>query len=216
MKTSTSVKARLGKRRLIVGFLFATGLGAACLSRVVADRIAEHAAVVLTDIQSLPMGKATLQDVQQLAARNGGFAWPDSKPCTEQQCQFAFTIDNHSLSRLHLAKPTIFSASLGIQNGRLATRSVGLTTGGEESSASVFVSETMVQPFPDWPAFHVARHRGWQDRPWRTVVHLTPMASPEQRYSAYSVNVSCLSRLLGCRDARELAPALWPEGVKGN
>jgi len=44
--------------------------------------------------------------------------------------------------------------------------------------------------------------------PALVILSLTPEATPAQRTAAYSINIGCLTKLRGCRDTREMAPAI--------
>jgi hypothetical protein len=41
------------------------------------------------------------------------------------------------------------------------------------------------------------------------LVTMTAAATAEQRAAAYSINLDCLTKLRGCRDTMEMAPAIW-------
>ena len=183
-----------------------------------APRSREKANALMRDLAALRVGQSGFEEAERVAARHGGRPFDPSSPCTPERCEIVFWIENSLLSRLRLSRRTLFDAAIFVGEGKVRQVTFGLVAGlyDPEKFCGVCIEDFQVDPqdTSDYPPFSVSRRTSIDGRPERLTVRITDHASQEERASAYSLNLGCLSELIGCKDARELAPSLWSAAVK--
>jgi hypothetical protein len=132
-----------------------------------------------------------------------------SEECQPKHCQLSFLFQNSWLKFLHLAPPTAFGGSPIFDDGVLSAR---ITFLGQGHCCVDHITEgkALVAPADESSRdYSLVLQRGDDGFPWKGAVMLTPRATAQQRRDPYSFNVSCLSKLGGCKAAEELLPAIW-------
>jgi len=164
-------------------------------------------------LQTVRVGTTTLAEIEELARRNSGRV---RQPCSPALCNVdSPLIVNTLMWKAHLAQPTRFGGGVVIENGVVDQMEVTLDVSrtGPIGLADVWVFPVGEERriLPGDPPFKVmigrARCRGNnQDGERDVIVHMTPAATPEQQKAAFDFNLSCLSRLGGCRCGAEILP----------
>lgn len=111
-----------------------------------------------------------------------------------------FVYVNRWLHWFLFAPLTRFGATIYVKDNCVCDRSVGMfTTAG--GFTGVLVTEFRERPFLR-PFTSVLN-------PVKVLVTMDARATPPERTAAYSINLDCLTKLRGCRDTREMDPAIW-------
>jgi hypothetical protein len=163
----------------------------------------------LSEFVRLRVGESTVDRVAPLIETYHGEWWqsrplepgePDMTPCGHPFSQVDFVFENRWLHRVLFAPRTIFDASIQLKDNRVCFRSAGMitTAGGVRA---MHVDEFREGRLP-WPFKAVLNL-------WNMPVSMTAAATDAQRAAAYSINLDCLTKLRGCHDTREIAPAIW-------
>lgn len=170
-------------------------------------QIRKRAEAFLRDASHLQLRVATLSQVKKLADKYGGQAEPST--CNSSGgCSFFFTFDNRWLYRLFLAPHTRFTCALGVADNVLDYRRALLISGNTSAAFGAFINERLSLPSGVPAPFHISRQWDGSGERWRVHIDMTPDASTEQHQTAYSLNLLCLSKLGGCRDAMQLLPSI--------
>lgn len=116
--------------------------------------------------------------------------------------QFEFEFTNRSMALLQLAPSASFSGAVFVTGGRVIFRMVGFSSGRERTYFVAHVAEDNVTTLGK---------EGYSMRlePYKTLIHLTPSASKSLRERAYGFNLTCLSKIGGCKDARDVLPRIY-------
>lgn len=169
----------------------------------------------LDDLGKLRLGESTLEDTQKLATKYEAAATEEENAvgdvdpnCSPEYCEFKFFFYNAWMKRLRLAPPTWLRAQVVVRMGRVDYKQVELSSGKGIAFYSAVVMEflSLPRPFED-KNYHVGRKLS-SDIKWRVIINMTPHASAKEREQAYAFNLSCLTRLGGCKDAAELLPTI--------
>jgi hypothetical protein len=175
-------------------------------------RSTRHARAFLQDASSLRLRVTTSDEVGQLALRFGGRT--ESSTCGWDGCSYFFSFDNRWLRRLRLAPYVTFTCTLGIADGVLKYRRMILSSGNTSASSGAFIEERLSPIGGITQPFYIARQWEGSGKRWRVHVELTPEATVEEHKMAYALNLTCLSRIGGCKDAQQLLPSLsWEVGT---
>lgn len=169
----------------------------------------------LTQFVELRAGKSTLQDARRLASEFGGKISnrsPESR-CDASDCDFRFDFFNSP------------AALRVIQRGRLVCfiyvkNEVVI---GKELDYETVSDGTRYYRYEVFD-FRGPQVRGWEYGIWRLkvdsqeatgvphvlVVHLDPYAEGQLRKQAYSLDLACLAKIFGCRNASDFFPSAIP------
>jgi len=193
--------------KLSVGLLLLVAawalLGAVALYWTHKTRI--EAGDFLRDLAQLEIGKSELGEVTPLVDKYHG-KWRKSttsgagSPCGQGASVVDFMFENRWLHWSLFAPLTGFSGTIYVKDNRVCFRSMGMVI-FVDGIAGVHVQEFRESP--------VLRPFSARLNPVKTIVTLDVGATTEERGAAFSLNLDCLTKLRGCRDAREMAPALW-------
>jgi hypothetical protein len=163
----------------------------------------------LSEFIRLRVGESTDVRVDPLIETYHGNWWrsrplevgePDMTPCGHPFSQVDFAFENRWLHRVLFAPRTTFYASIQLKDNRVCFRSMGMTTtAGGWHIVDVGEYREGRMPWPFSPVHNL----------WRMPVTMTAAATDAQRAAAYSINLDCLTKLRGCHDTREMAPAIW-------
>jgi hypothetical protein len=166
----------------------------------------------LEDVNSLQPGRASLADVQQLAAKYGGRPWNGSREptCSYHDCAIRFVFENKLLAILPRKRGVSLAASLTLKDGIVVTKELDfslLTTSW--TTQFIYVVFDRVSA-PALNGYKVGKFKIDSSGIAHVVqVELGPTAPPEVRESAYSLDLSCLARLSGCNTPN----AVFPRGL---
>lgn len=168
----------------------------------IAQRSAER---FLADFVHLNLGQSTQADAEHLARSHRRQLTIED--CQTGICTFSFQFDNASLSLFRLAPKTILWAGITTKDNAVASKEVILRSGEELAPFEARVHQRLDQPEPLKTPYHVSKR--WSGGvPWKVTISLTPQATPDQTRRAYLLDLSCLRRIGGCMDARQLSPEI--------
>jgi len=171
-----------------------------------ARRTASEAGRFVKDFIALEPGRSTFDDAVRVAKayqnRWEGIPTDQGLPsgCNWGRCDLAFIFENSWLHHLRLAPPTALYASVHISEGVVTSHYVLFGSAGEKMP----FFEVMVTESRTVPPGEARRVRTLKRNTWQEVIELTPDATVSQREQAYAFNLSCLSKIGGCRTRDEL------------
>lgn len=198
----------IGRRSAVIVLVAVLAVAVGITSRTILTRVSADA--FLRQATSLPLHIATMTQVQAVVMRYGGH--PESSACSTKECEYFFSFDNDWLYRLHLAPHTRLTCTLGVSDGILAYRRVFLTSGNTSAVSGAFIEEQTSLPKGVPEPFSVSRQWEGSGERWRVHVEMTADATADQHRIAYGLNLKCLSKLGGCRDAQQLLPTVgWDD-----
>jgi hypothetical protein len=210
---------------LLATGIFALVIGAVFVAYGYTRRTARNAETLLSDMQALHLN-ASQVDAQRFLDEHAAVAGVKEVNCTDQQrteCVLVIRLDNRWLAKLRLAPPTTFAVEFTTSRGRVFRMGAGIVVRRQEPqdvqylwaagvTEQLFRPETAAEPFV---CIHKLRNMYGKVTLPLVQFYLDERATPDQRKSAYSsLNLSCLDKLGGCRDAEALAPSAWTPADK--
>jgi hypothetical protein len=206
---------------LIAGAALATivALAVAVLFAVQTAKI-NRARTLLATLEAVPLENLSRKEVETLAKKYGS----GTRSCSQLGCEYLFDFDNAPLHRLGLARLTRLSIFIGADAERAryfqasyetsvpASEIPGMIVLEGDFPVSVHVTQTQCAPpcDPD-RRYYVVAWRTPARVPMKTVTHLPPTSSLQQRREALAFDLRCLRMIGGCRNALEmLRPEGWP------
>ena len=185
---------------------------------------ARNAEILLADLQTIRLN-ASLADAQRFI---DGHAGAKEVKCTDPErteCELVIRLNNRWLAKLHLVPPTEVAAAFTVSRGRVFRMAAAIVVhkvipGTFSVSYSAGTTEQLFDPEsgivePIHVSHKLAHNAPDQFIPLFVTYWLDERAKPEQRKLAYSsLNVSCLYKLGGCKDAEALAPSAWTAADK--
>ena len=187
---------------------------------------ARNAATLLTDMQAQHLN-ASFPDAQRFIDSHAGGASSKRVNCSDHQRmegEVEIRWDNRWLAKLHLAPPTNFAAAFTSSRGQVVRTeaSIGVHRQIPGTFQNIYAAEVIEDRFdpelgrrPFYSVHKLANNTPGKFIPLLVQAMLDERATPEQRKLAYSsLNLSCLYRLRGCKDAEALAPAAWTAADK--
>lgn len=196
----------------LIGLVVLGALGAGGLL-LIAVHQRKLARAFLEDVNSLQLGRASLADVQQLAAKYDGKPWngPSRETtCSYHDCAIRFVFENKLLAFLPRKRAMSLAASLTVKDGLVVTKELdfSLLTTSWTTQFIYVVFDRVSSPAPN--GYKVGKFKIDSSGTAHVVqVELGPTAPPEVRKNAYSLDLSCLARLSGCN----LPNAVFPGGL---
>ncbi len=169
---------------------------------------------LLHDLYQMKPDSTTYEAARDLTIRYGGHSVGE---CTKEACQFDITISNEAYSKLGLARPKQFSATLLVKDGRVKRISFSIVCSPSHIDQNPFgigVSVTDESCFPCYEGQRsfLAKANGVDsDRPMQIIIEVTRASTLEQRKAAYALDLVCLSELGECPRLDKVAPAAWQE-----
>jgi hypothetical protein len=199
------MKRRIRYIVLVVIILLLTFLGLLfCQSK----REERRAALFVSEMSKIEPGVSTFQDLSRLSSQFEANRDNLVQLCDKQACQVSFTFENRPLVRLHLAPFTHLAGWVKVENDKVVNLGLAYRVDEErELSSSATVLEFPASP--DRKGFVVTKSDVAGGKPPFTVVRLSSDATARQRAIAFDFDLSCLSRLRGCADAKVLSPSVW-------
>lgn len=159
----------------------------------------------LADVKRLRVGKSSLADLNTLAVKYRSYSTPDSIECDQKLCKIFFYFGNRWLWRVGLSPASRFGGGITAREGTISEIDLALVTDSAYSASVVEVLAT-----PNSTPYKVEGRRALSGATDFTMtVRLTSAASEELRRKAYNFNLTCLTRLDGCKNARLMLPGAW-------
>jgi len=197
-------KKHSASRTWIVG-LVAVGVASLIIVAVTTTSLSrQEAESFIRVVTALRVGQDSAASLESLTTKFPGAARNGS--CDLGNCTYFFDFDNYWLYRLHLASYTRLTCTLTAKGGKFYSRMIDFVSGSGPKGYAAVIREEPHLPEGMQKPFHVSRQ--WSGARWRVYVDLTPEASADEHRAAYSLNVGCLSKLGGCKDAHELLPQI--------
>jgi hypothetical protein len=168
--------------------------------------------VVLEQIQQVQVGKTSMEGLKQIIAQRG-FPGNAKILCFPDDCTYTFLAMNKTLHFLHLAPHSYLLTNIVVRNGVVTAIVLNSASGDYGNLASL----NFVQSFSDSPEYYpfrcgqercIKRLNATDGSPWRIYVALLPSVPVAERNRLLSLNTSCLSRIGGCKNARDLLPTI--------
>ena len=165
----------------------------------------------LQKIESLSLGVSTFSDAQELARRYSGLPWSASAQqaeCSIQDCNLRFVFQNNWIGLFRTGKKVSLVAALWVKNGYVASKEVDYSV-MSKSEYSQFFYFLLDQRTVIGAKGYEVRKAQLDERnvPHVLKVTLSPEAPPEVRAKAYTLDLTCLSRLYGCNDGLSIFPS---------
>jgi hypothetical protein len=197
-------------RKAIIGISLAGLLVVGLFFGLAVRNNQKEAELFLQKSKELKVGSSTYEEAKSFLNSNDKHL-QYSRPCSANDCEVVFEFRNSWMRALRLAPGTSFGGRLIFRDGVLALRymhlgqgvcCVNIVTEGRELEPGALEDQLSKD-------FSKSLQRDESGQPWHAYVLLSPKATPEQRQEAYSFDLSCLSKLGGCKNAAELAPGVW-------
>jgi len=183
-------------------------LGALLIYRLHRTRL--QAERFLISFKTLEVGRSRINEVSSLATKYHG-AWrsrPTSgagSPCGDGASVVEFVFDNYLLHKFYGYSMTRFDATIYVKDSLVCFRSISMDTvvhGVDGMYDGVFVEEFRRTPFS--APFSAGRLDHVE-----VSVTMDVRAPADARDAALTFNLDCLTKVRGCRDTEEIAPAIW-------
>lgn len=161
------------------------------------------AALLLRDFEHIKLGETKIADIRTMAAAYNRYRMASANPCSDSECTIVFRFDNRWLSRATFGSLTGLMCQIHTQNGRAVWLSAVMTS---DAPAVASVQEAL--PAINSVPFDVAgkalgggaRHMSLID------VRMTPQASSDEEHAAFAFDLSCLTKVRGCKYSEEMLP----------
>jgi len=189
---------------LIVGAIFI------CYSKAMLDR--RKAEGLLAVVKQLPVGAVGRADVLNAISRFSGYT---RETTNEGLPEIEFSFDNHWLARLKLVPYTEFWGTLTFRDGILVRKHATEFIPASGCAAKVTERkrgegfENGIAP-QDFPRHTVTGTWNSPTNARLIYVENDNTYGEAQRRSDWTFNLSCLTRIGGCRDARYVLPGVVP------
>lgn len=213
----------------LVVFVFVAGI----IARGQRYLLRHRAEMLLADMQTISLRQTTLRDVQPMMIRWRRWGSYDG-PCDEVHCSFNIQLSDlniplsqflyghraaFALANLFGEPPTAIRAHFTVIDGIVWSESIGfgIETQGRGSEDRRYVellggsarSISKTDPLfwgPNWhlhPDYNISWTGKMRDQ---MQLELTPFANPADIHRLMVLNLSCLTRLIPCRDKNDFMP----------
>jgi len=178
---------------------------------------------LLSDLQTLRVGKSTTADVQRIMNRHGGSTSPSYPSfCTPIDGAYDVWIGSQPIARLAQSIPFLrrfglrpwgTAATVVLREGRVCFLSYSLAMEDPKGNWEWQIESTLLpeQMNEVLGTEHHGYRTGTQDiRNFRILrSEVTPQATEEQRREAFTYDLSCVTSFRGCRGRCQIAPLVW-------
>jgi hypothetical protein len=185
---------------IVIGVVLAVGAAIVLYPVMVANS-------VLSDVREVGKQPRSEAWLRQWAERHRG-----NIRCDHSGCVAEVTVSNWLLSRLRLARPALFAATVALNDGALTHVRLTLTDlnyqaryKGATTSTVVDYAEARNATAEPTPPKLVQEPKG---KPPTVAYFVSRGAEPRSLALAYKINVWCLARIGGCLDSQQ-APEIW-------
>lgn len=128
------------------------------------------------------------------------------RECVDNKCSYAVRIDNHILVKLHLAPLSQLIASVNLENG-IVSEVLIYGTVIRHNNAETWITWQQIAHAPDCEQAPCVKFRRRNEKGpalWAaTLIYGGP-----GNHLGNAINVNCLSRIGGCKDAAEFMPLI--------
>lgn len=160
----------------------------------------------LQDVTHIRVGESDLAELQRLANKYRSYAVQGSPRCDQDLCTFDFYFINRWLWQIGLAQAARFGTEITAQRGKITQIDSFFQT---DFGISASVVETPATPGSTPFKVGGIKRATSGDVVYNMTIHLTSAASEAERQKAYNFNLTCLTALRGCNNARLLLPGAW-------
>jgi hypothetical protein len=192
---------------------------------------------LLNRIRKLRVREATFQDAKQLAEEYPKNTQYGEGNCDASRCDYMIFLGHgvsdrfafiHDVLRLVGIRNFGVVGSVGVRDGRVVKKGFDIfaeTRTGSPGGQWLDVTATTEEYFPH-SDYYYGRRLGLEEHPNHQVIkpHLTtggggqamnsavtPEATTAEDARAYDFRLSCLSRIRGCSELKEIAPSSWED-----
>jgi hypothetical protein len=204
------MNVRRGVVRVLIGIVVLGALGTGGLL-LTAIHQRELARAFLEDVNSLQLGRASLANAQQLAAKYGGKPWngPSREPtCSYRDCVIRFVFKNKLLAFLPRRRELSLAAGVTVEDGLVVAKELdfSLLSTTWTTQFTYILFDRVSSPAAN--GYKVGRFKiDSSGRAHVVQAELGPNAPPEVRKNLYSLDLSCLAQLSGCNAPNAVFPA---------
>lgn len=188
-----------------------------CSLYVSALRTRSRARKFLLDLSTLRVGRSSYLDAARLASRYGGEPWPAFPKCTSDDCYFYVTFNGLPIP-ISVRPKVRLSALVHVRNGTVSAievtyecdaSSVGRTVYDVlDSSSDKSAPQNEIYRWES-PSYGVAVLEVDEHAvPWQVLIFLGKDATPQQRQTAFDIDLSCLAKTCKCEPSTVVPNAI--------
>ena len=171
--------------------------------------ISERARFMLRTAQELSE-QETQPTVDQIRQRFG--ARLQAEYCGADICSYNVTVSNRVFAALHVVPYTELRSNFWVRNGLVYENLLDyMTTVGDRKNvtahAAIQFEEGCVFSLDPWEDSSPINSNGLAD--------IAPDCPSSEKQAVLDLNVSCLTKLRGCRTIADLIPAMWKHNADG-
>ena len=168
-----------------------------------------RAQLLVRSVAQLKLGASTFADAQGLAEEYGGKPWNGlsrEASCSPQNCDLRFVFDNKPLSYVPRVQHVELVVGLTVRDGYVVSREIeySILTTSYFEFAYVLLDGMKFTRVRDYEVKKLKVDA--QGTPHVIEVNLGPLATVDEKERAYSIDLSCLTQLPGCRSGADLFP----------
>ena len=166
-----------------------------------------HAHYLLTELETLRVSHSTFEDAERLARKIG------AKPtgyttCDRSYCEWHKKIGNSLIPHWWRGSGEAFQVSFAVKDSVVTSKNVGYRNRPFLSFFGELGGAGELGPHAESKLVTIGGQRNAEFPYYEVKVCMKPEASAEDRKRYSSFNFRCFWRYKGCKDARELLPAL--------
>jgi hypothetical protein len=164
------------------------------------------------ELVALQPGKSSFEDVQKLAVQYGAKSSgiQSNTPCTAQDCAVTFTFTNWIFNHLHRNRAISLTAGLFVKDGLLTSKEINFSIAshsGNDDYLYVLFDRSRVEGNSGYRV-HYQRINA-QGVAHFVEAELGSNAPDKLKSGAYSINLGCISRTVGCNSQHDVVPEVW-------
>lgn len=187
-------------------------------------RTRHQAEALLRDVRSIRVGESTTADVLRIVQR-----YPSALPGSASSCaadeSHSILIANDIINRLGFAapgfrilgvRPSGVVVMFLLENGQVCYMSYAFGAALSDLELEAEVTERLFDcdvNATEYPEACYSVAEGSIRLTRRLTAELSNLASPQQRQHAFGFDLSCLTKIRGCRRLCEMNPSVWRDEV---
>lgn len=183
---------------VVVGVTIAVGI-----FWYLSKRPEREAEVAIRSLRTVELGRTRVEEVIDRA--------PGLWTTGARESSYSLLLRNDLLYHLKLAPIAGVMIHIGAEKGIIDEIQIFWEIGDSGNTAEVRFFQVANHEPECGRNVCVRRRNGQNGRPWRTQIDAPPGASAAERNKFLDFNTSCLSKIGGCKDARELLPTPDPQ-----
>jgi hypothetical protein len=156
---------------------------------------------VIRSLWTVQLGQTPVEKMTQTLPGR----WVTGTP-KDSRSGYGLTLRNDLLHSLKLAPIAGVTVDIGADKGIIDEMQIYWAIGESGNTAEVRFFQVASHEPECGQKVCVRRWNGQDGRPWKIQVDASPTTPPAERNRFLSFNTACLSRIGGCKDARELLP----------